>query len=538
MKKLFNTVGLILSIILTFSCEEKPKLPSISTTIVTEISSMTAVSGGNITTDGGAPIISKGICWNTFDNPTVDNNKTIENGDLLSFSSNITQLTPNTSYYVRAYATNSVGTGYGESVSFKTLGDKPTSNAINASNITINSATVTGSVNPNFLSTTVTFEYGLSPDYGSTITALESPVSGDLGENVTVKADLSGLAPGKTYHFRIKAENSLGITYSSSLTFSTLGQVPTVLTPTTTNLKVNTVTLNGSVNANYLSTTVTFEWGTTTDYGNIIIPAQSPNNGSSPILVTVDLNGLESVTTYNFRIKATNELGTTYSDNLAFKTYAIVDIDGNGYYSATIGTQTWLTENLKTTKYSNGDLIGTTTPATLDISNETEPKYQWAYSGNESNVAIYGRLYTWFVALDNRNVCPTGWHVPSDAEWTILENYLILNGYNYDGTTVDNKIAKSLASTLLWQQSSIEGAVGNNDYPDVQNKSGFSALPSGNRTFTGTFIDLNREAYWWSTTERATLFALQRLIDYRGISTINTGLLKNDNCLSIRCVKD
>jgi uncharacterized protein (TIGR02145 family) len=82
----------------------------------------------------------------------------------------------------------------------------------------------------------------------------------------------------------------------------------------------------------------------------------------------------------------------------------IRDIDGNAYTSVTIGTQIWMVENLKTTKYRNGDLIGTTNPATLDITNESTPKYQWAYDGNETNVATYGRLYTWYVVTDSRNV--------------------------------------------------------------------------------------------------------------------------------------
>ena len=85
----------------------------------------------------------------------------------------------------------------------------------------------------------------------------------------------------------------------------------------------------------------------------------------------------------------------------------IKDIDGNVYITVTIGTQVWMVENLKTTKYRNGDLIGTTTPATKDITNETTPKYQWAYNGNESNVDIYGRLYTWYAVTDSRNICPT-----------------------------------------------------------------------------------------------------------------------------------
>ena len=113
------------------------------------------------------------------------------------------------------------------------------------------------------------------------------------------------------------------------------------------------------------------------------------------------------------------------------KLSAVTDVDGNIYGKVIIGTQIWLTENLKTTKYRNGDLIGTTTPAELNIYDEVTPKYQWAYNGNEDKVATYGRLYTWYVITDTRNICPTGWHVPSDAEWLTLENYL--GGYAIAG---------------------------------------------------------------------------------------------------------
>ena len=95
---------------------------------------------------------------------------------------------------------------------------------------------------------------------------------------------------------------------------------------------------------------------------------------------------------------------------------AVTDIDGNVYKTIIIGVQTWMAENLRTKRYNNGDLIETTTPATLDINAEIIPKYQWAYSGYEDNVATYGRLYTWYTLTDSRKVCPSGWHVPSDAE--------------------------------------------------------------------------------------------------------------------------
>ena len=96
-----------------------------------------------------------------------------------------------------------------------------------------------------------------------------------------------------------------------------------------------------------------------------------------------------------------------------------------------VGSQVWMAENLKTTMYRNGDLVGTTTPATLDITSENIPKYQWAYDGIESNVATYDRLYTWYAVTDSRNICPTGWHVPSDAVWITLIDYLKNNGYGY-----------------------------------------------------------------------------------------------------------
>ena len=187
-----KTLGIILAITIFSSCEDKPTPPVLSTTAVTQISTIAAVSGGNITDDGGAHIISKGICWNTTSDPTIDNAKTIEAGGSVSFTSNLSQLLPATTYYVRAYAVNSAGTSYGLQLSFKTLGDKPTSISVNATDILITSATLNGTVNPNSLSTTVTFEYGLTTTYGNIFTAVQSPLSGELNSNVTTS--LAGLS--------------------------------------------------------------------------------------------------------------------------------------------------------------------------------------------------------------------------------------------------------------------------------------------------------------------------------------------------------
>jgi uncharacterized protein (TIGR02145 family) len=180
------------------------------------------------------------------------------------------------------------------------------------------------------------------------------------------------------------------------------------------------------------------------------------------------------------------------------QTHSVKDFDGNVYPTITIGTQVWMAENLKTTKYSNGDLIGTTTPATSIIEGETTPKYQWAYAGNESNVATLGRLYTWYVATDSRNVCPTGWHVPTDTEWTTLTDYLTNNGYGYGGGYKGMDIAKSLAATSGWVADETPGNAGNDQASN--NRIGFTALPGGARLEDGNFYDIGHVGCWWSTT--------------------------------------
>jgi uncharacterized protein (TIGR02145 family) len=159
----------------------------------------------------------------------------------------------------------------------------------------------------------------------------------------------------------------------------------------------------------------------------------------------------------------------------------IKDVDGNVYTTVTIGKQVWVVENLKVTRYSNGDLIGTTTPATLDITGESTPKYQWAYDGNESNVATYGRLYTWYAATDSRNICPTGWHVPSLKEWLTLRD--TLGGDAVAGGKLKEK------GTNHWLSPNT-GAT---------NETGFTALPGGLKVL-GQFDGIGLSGNLWSSS--------------------------------------
>ena len=220
---------------------------------------------------------------------------------------------------------------------------------------------------------------------------------------------------------------------------------------------------------------------------------------------------------------------------LTFKNQAqtVTDIDLNIYNTVTIGTQTWMKENLKTTRYSNGDSIGTTIPSTLDISSESTPKYQWAYNGNLSNLGTYGRLYTWYAIADGRNVCPTGWKVPSNSDWTVLTDYLTYNSYGYGGS--GNDIGKSVASKSLWNSNSLPANVGNDQQSN--NSSGFTALPGGGRIDNGSFVYIGMMAGWWSSSENIynTTKAWGRDVYYDS-STVYMGFVSKKLAFSIRCI--
>jgi uncharacterized protein (TIGR02145 family) len=136
-----------------------------------------------------------------------------------------------------------------------------------------------------------------------------------------------------------------------------------------------------------------------------------------------------------------------------------------------------------------------------------------------------------------KNVCPTGWLVPADVEWTTLENYLIANGYNYDGTTTGNKIAKTLASATGWRSSVYVGTPGSTDNPTYINKSGFTALPSGDRLDTGIFELVDQTGFWWSSSLVNSSNSYYRAIHHDIISVYRSGNYKPKG-FSVRCVRD
>lgn len=199
---------------------------------------------------------------------------------------------------------------------------------------------------------------------------------------------------------------------------------------------------------------------------------------------------------------------------------SVTDIDGNVYKSVIIGKQVWLAEDLRTTRYRNGDLIGTTSPAALDISRESAPKYQWAYGGDESKVATYGRLYTWFAATDSRKLAPAGWHVATEAEWATLISFL-------GGEKAAQGKLKE-AGTTHW----------NSPNADATNESGFTARPGGNRFSPDGFLGLGEYTHWWTATAYDAQYAWRRTLWKNAPMDTTGGYADKKTGWLVRCVRD
>jgi len=210
----------------------------------------------------------------------------------------------------------------------------------------------------------------------------------------------------------------------------------------------------------------------------------------------------------------------------------VTDTDGNVYQTVRIGNQIWTVENLRVTRYNDGTAIPLDTSTAIwdSIWNNglTIPAY--CYYNNLTNtdsIKKWGVLYNWY-AVNTGKLAPKGWHVPTDSEWEVMENYLVINGYNYDGTTdtinvfyndydgitdtINNKIAMALAAQTDWQAYIGVGFPGNN--LTMNNSSGFSALPGGYRFSNGNFISQSIDDGWWSSTEHIASYAWYRILPF------------------------
>ena len=499
--------------------------PSISTKAATSIGEYTASSGGKISSDGGLPITAKGVCWGTSSNPTISDSKTSDGTGTAEFISKLTALNGGTKYYIRAYATNSKGTSYGDLQSFTTYAYyKPTITTIPITNITKVSATSGGTVvSDGGLAITAK---GICWGTKSSPTITDNKTSDGTGIG-TFTSQLTGLKDSTTYFVRTYAINSKGTSYGNEISFTTKENIkPIITTNALTSITSTTATAGGTITTDggLAITAKGVCWSTNS---NPTIADSKTSDGTGSGNFTSQLSGLRDGTLYYVRAYATNSKGTSYGNEVSFKSLnndglgqMLSDVDGNNYKTVYIGTQQWMAENLKVTKYSDGTTIPNITDNT-QWSNLTSGA--WAYYNNDAaNNAKYGKLYNWFAVSPTtngtKNVCPTGWHVPTDAEWTVLTDYL-------GGVDVAGGKMKEVGTTS-W----------NSPNTDATNTSLFSALPGGHRDYDGNYNYIGNYGFWWSTSEYIGEAMFRDLSNSDGFALRNS-VNKKDG-FSVRCLRD
>ena len=418
---------------------------TLTTTTVTSITATGASSGGNITVDGGTSITGRGIVWSTITGPTVSlMTKTTNGTGTGTFASMIIGLTASTTYYVRAYATNSAGTSYGNEVSFTTC--------------TLNTA-------------------------------------------------------------------------------GTASSSPSLLVNTTlTNIMISTTGATGIGTATGLPSGVTASWS-----ADVITISGTPTTTG----------------TFNYTIPLTGGCGSVNATGSitvsACPTATITDNGMNTYNTVTIGTQCWMKENLRVRRYNDSTEIRFDTSGT-----STGTSSQWAGSGRKygaytiyahdstktpSNLTSYGYLYNWYAVAGivtsggapTKNICPSGWHVPTDSDWNKLVIFI------HSGTpAADTTIVGNTSTTAGNKLKSMGTTYWSSESSGTDNSSGFSALPGGSRLSDGSFNSIRSGAFFWSATEYGSSTAWNRYLSR------NSGLVGRYNGIynyksvgaSVRCLRD
>jgi hypothetical protein len=346
-------------------------VPTILTSAATTVTSNSAVLNGSVAANNES--VATAFEYGTtlaFGSSAAATPTPVTGNIATGISYGLSGLSPNTTYYYQAKGT--VGTFVYNGLpplSFTTSATSPTVVTTAATAITSSGAVLNGTVNANNASTAVTFEYGLTASYGTTVTAVPGTVNG-VADNL-VSYNLSGLIPNQVYHFRVVGVNFTGTANGDDLTFTTQASLPLVITNSASGVASDAATLNGTVNANNTSTTVTFEYGTSTLYGTTVTSTQSPVTGMTNTPVSYALTALQPNTTYHFRVVGANIAGTSNGLDQIFTTTAIpptaitITALPVGTTTATLNGQVNANNQATTVFFEYGTLItyGTTTPA-------------------------------------------------------------------------------------------------------------------------------------------------------------------------------
>jgi len=311
---------------------------------------------------------------------------------------------------------------------------------------------------------------------------------------------------------------------------STTSTTPSAYTSGASEIGQEWAVLNAIVKPYNNTIVATFDLDTTTTYTHSVDGTPLNLSGNTSTTVRAIITGLKPGKKYYYRVKLTGSTsGTNLGADTNFTTtkpgktivtfnpaltYGTVsDIDNNVYNTIVIGTQTWMAENLKTTRFNDGTPVSYD-PVDVLWADSAYKSYCWY--NNDS--VVYGAIYNWLAAGTGK-LCPTGWHVPTDDEWTTLTTFIG---------------GESTAGGILMEAGNVHWQTPNTS---LTNGSGFTALPGGYRNYGAVYSNIKRSAYWWSSTESATTNAWCRYIYYNFANITRTNTNKYSG-LSVRCLKD
>ncbi len=635
-------------------------IPTVTTNAVSNIMGSSALCGGNVTDAGGAVVTARGVCWDTLPNPTVDDSFTVDSIGVGSFTSYLSGLADGTTYYVRAYATNGVGTAYGEQRTFTTL-SLPLVTTDTVSNITGSTAVCGGNVisegDAPVTARGVCWSTSINPTVDGQHTTIYGSGTGSFSSN------LSGLTGGTTYYVRAYATSSLGTLYGEQRTFTTAFTCGNIIADYDGNsyntvqignqcwMKENlkTAHLNNGVSILLVQDSTSWGYSSSPAYcyynqgtygclynyyavesGQLCPPGwhvPTYNEVHTILLYTLgssDAGGKMKTTGTTYWLSpntgATNSSGfsargsglrypghsisgikeravywtsNTYNDDYAYDFYlcydqsylqlygvsaydysiwkrdglsvrclrddeinevsnpcpglpTVTDYDGNVYHTVQIGGQCWMKENLRTTRYADGTEIAL---AASNTDSSSTVAYRYNPGNHSFNVSTYGYLYNWPAVMNGeasssslpsnvQGICPMGWHVPSDAEWTQLTDY-VSSQNEYVCNNNSGCYAKALSSNKGWAYYTDACTVGFD--LSSNNAAGFSALPAG-YIYLNYINNFGRSAEFWSATlpqEEGVVYPYpyKRAI-HRGHYDVVRATAEKEKANSVRCLRD
>lgn len=466
--------------------------PSVSTSEITDISQTTAVGGGNVFNTGGQPVTSRGVCWGILPSPNINGNKTNAGKGIGSFISNLSSLTGNTTYFVRAYATNSKGTSYGNQVNFTTSLVLPSITTQSISNITQTTADCGGEITNNGGSSVLSKGVCWSTEEDPTI--LDSKSTDGTGSE-TYTSVISGLSANTIYYVKAYATNGLGTSYGQQQSFKTSPLLPTVSTT-----EMSEITTTAAVGGGIV---ISDGGGSISQRGACWSTAENPTiadsisiNGMGTGAYTSNLSELSASTTYFVRAFATNISGTGYGQQISFTTSpldiptvttnSISQIQSNsaqgggtvisdGGSSVTERGICWSTSNLPTItsrKTMDGSGLGTYISQMMELSEKTS-YFVRAFATNSIGTS-YGNQVDFITAI-----------VPLSVTTNIITKISTNSAFS-GGEVIGNGGSPVLERGVCWSK---------NQNPTIQQSRTIDGIGSGTYTSVIDSLEVNTVYY-------------------------------------------